>query len=132
MEHGEFLKYKRLIQCYIRYWRNIVFKWHRLTLKLVVIKFLGWVNMIKDNYDIHSLIIWTWIFIKHCILIKLFFNEGLFPSIFKSPLHIIHYFLFHVHFNQFSCLILVNQIIKYTIVLQNFKLYKKFKILFTI
>jgi hypothetical protein len=45
------------IKCYIRYWRHFASKRHGLTLKLIVVELLDQANTIKDNYDVHRLII---------------------------------------------------------------------------
>jgi hypothetical protein len=45
------------VKCYIRYWKHFTSKWHGLTLKLATVKLLNQVNLIKDNYDTHRLII---------------------------------------------------------------------------
>ncbi len=47
------------IKCYIKYWRHFASKQHRLTLELVAVKILDQVNLIKNSYDTHRLIIWT-------------------------------------------------------------------------
>jgi hypothetical protein len=45
------------VKCYIQYWRHFAFKRYGLTLELTIVKILDQVNLIKDNYDTHRLII---------------------------------------------------------------------------